>query len=151
MSNKTLAEYVAIEPTRATVVADCVALVDEEVRSKGGLSGVTIKAAYGTVKTIKPRFVEGVIDALLDEWVGKLEPYFARWRSGGQGSLGEFLTARSDEVAEDLLAVTDDRARSTKHKTAAKLYDKMRPSAKKNVAAAMPKLGGLMEKHVGAA
>jgi hypothetical protein len=129
MSNKTLAEYVAIEPTRATVVADCVALVDEEVRSKGGLSGVTIKAAYGTVKTIKPRFVEGVIDA----------------------SLGEFLTARSDEVAEDLLAVTDDRARSTKHKTAAKLYDKMRPSAKKNVAAAMPKLGGLMEKHVGAA
>lgn len=147
---KTLAEYVSVPPTRATVVAECVALVEDEVKSKSGLSGGLIKASYGTVKAIKPGFVEGVIDALFDEWVGKLEPFFARWRAGGQGSLSEFLAARSDEVAEELLAVTDGRAHTTKHKTAAKLYDKMRPSAKKNVAGAVPRLGALMEKHVSA-
>jgi len=133
---------------RERVVADCVALIDEEVKSKGGLSGVAVKGAYGTVKTIKPRFVPEVVDALLDDWVGKLEPYYGKWRGGGAGSLAEFLTSRSDDVAEDLLAVTDERAARTKHKTASKLYNKMRPSAKRNVSGAVPKLGALMEKHI---
>ena len=144
----TLAEYVAKSPVRERVVADCVALIDEEVKSKGGLSGVAVKGAYGTVKTIKPRFVPEVVDALLDDWVAKLEPYYGKWRGGGSGSLAEFLTARSDDVAEDLLAVTDERAARTKHKTASKLYNRMRPSAKRNVSGAVPKLGALMEKHI---
>jgi hypothetical protein len=58
------------------------------------------------------------------------------------------LTARSDDVAEDLLTVTDERAARTKHKTAGKLYSKMRPTAKRNVSAAIPKLGGVMERHI---
>ena len=146
--HSTLAEYVAKPPVRERVVAECVALIDEEVKSKGGLSGVAVKGAYGTVKTIKPKFVPEVVDALLDDWVGKLEPYYTKWRSGGTGSLAEFLTARSDDVAEDLLAVTDQRAGNTKHKTASKLYNKMRPSAKRNVSGAVPKLGALMERHI---
>jgi len=147
-SQKTLADYVATPPSRERVVADCATLVDEEVRSKGGLGGVAIKGAYGTVKAIKPRFVPEVIDTLFDEWVAKLEPYYARWRSGGTGSLSEYLTARSDDVAEDLLTVTDARAARTKHKTAGKLYSRMRPSAKRNVSAAIPKLGAVMERYV---
>jgi hypothetical protein len=147
-SQKTLADYVAAPPTRERVVADCASLVDDEVKAKGGISGVAIKGAYGTVKAIKPRFVPEVIDALLDEWVAKLEPYYTRWRGAGSGSLAEYLTARSDEVAEDLLTVTDERASRSKHKTAGKLYGRMRPSAKRNVSAAIPKLGALMERHV---
>ena len=149
MAQKNLADYVATGPARERVVADCVALVDEEVKAKGGLSGVAIKGAYGTVKTIKPRFVPEVVDALLDDWVAKLEPYYAKWRGGGSnGTLAEFLTARSDDVAEDLLTVTDERSAKSKHKTATKLYGKMRPSAKRNVSSAVPKLGALMEKHI---
>jgi hypothetical protein len=144
----TLAEYVAKPPVRERVVADCVALIDEEVKSKGGLSGVAVKGAYGTVKAIKRKFVPEVVDALLDDWVAKLEPYYGKWRSSGSGSLAEFLTARSDDVAEDLLTVTDERAGKTRHKTASKLYNKMRPSAKRNVSTAVPKLGALMERHI---
>ena len=150
-ASQTLADIVARPPTRERVVADCVNLVDDEVKAKGGISGVAIKGAYNTVKAIKPRFVPEVVDALLDDWVGKLEPYYARWRAGGSGSLAEYLTARSDEVAEDLLQVTDERAGRSKHKTASKLYGKMRPSAKKNVVGAIPRLGALMEKHIQAA
>jgi hypothetical protein len=148
-SKSTLAEYVSQSPAREKVVADCVELINEEVKAKGGLSGVAIKGAYGTVKTIKPKFVPEVVDALLDDWVAKLEPYYGKWRSGGSsGSLAEFLTARSDDVAEDLLSVTDERASRTKHKTASKLYGKMRPGAKRNVSTAVPKLGALMERHI---
>jgi hypothetical protein len=149
MSHKKLAEYVATEPARTHDIAECVALVEDEVKSKSGISGIAIKGAYSTVKAIKPGFVNGVIDALFDDWVAKLESHYDRWRGVGQGSLAEYLTARSEDVAEDLLSVTDGRARVTKHKAASKVYDKLRPSAKKNVSAAVPKLGTLMEKHVG--
>lgn len=146
---QTLADLITRPPMRNTIVSDCVDLVEDEVRAKSGLSGIAIKGAYGTIKKIKPRFVPDVIDALLDDWVAKLEPYYSKWRGGGSaGTLAEFLTARSDDVAEDLLAVTDERSGRSKHKTATKLYGKMRPSAKRNVSAAVPKLGALMEKHI---
>jgi len=146
--NPTLADTIARPPMRETVVKDCVGLVDDEVRSKRGLSGVAIKGAYGTIKRIKPRFVPEVIDALLDDWLGKLEPYYAKWRASGNGSLTEYLTARSEDVAEDLLSVTDERAQKTRHGTARKLYNKLRGSAKTNVAGAVPKLAARLEKRV---
>ena len=59
-------------------------------------------------------------------------------------------TGWSTGAAEALLSVTDDRAETTKHKTAKKLYKKMRPSAKANVIAAVPKLGALVESHLDA-
>lgn len=143
-----LRDQLATEPTRPRVVAECVTLIDQQVKAKGGLSGVAIKGAYGTVKKIKPRMVPDTVDGLLDDWLERLEPYYATWRTGAAGSFTEFLTARSDEVAEDLLQVTDERAQNTKHKTAKKMYDKMRPSAKKNVVEAIPELARLMERHL---
>jgi hypothetical protein len=148
--SKTLAEQIAVAPARAHVVAECVALVDGEVQTKSGLSGIAIKGAFAAVTKIKPGFIASVVDALLDEWVAKMEPYYARWRSGGQGSLGEFFAARSDDVAEDLLAVTDAKLGTTRYRAAASLYEKMRASAKKHVAVAVPKLGALVERHVAA-
>ena len=148
--DKQLADYVAKEPAREQVVTDCDALIDGEVKAKSGLSGVAIKGAYKTVKAIKPRFVPEVVNALLDDWVAKLEPYYGKWRASGSGTLTEFLTSRSDDVAEDLLQVTDQRSAGSKHKTASKLYKRMRPSAKRNVSAAIPKLGALMERQIDA-
>jgi hypothetical protein len=147
-TTKTLSEQISVEPTRGKVVADCVKLVDAEVKAKSGLSGVAIKGAYGTVKKLKPKFVPEVIDALFDDWMERLEPHYQTWVGAPSGSLTEFLTARSEDVAEALLSVTDERAEVSKHKTAKKLYKKMRPKAKTNVIGAVPKLGALVESHL---
>lgn len=136
------------QPIRDAVIVDCVALVDAQVKSKRGLSGVAIKTGYAAVKTIKRRFVPEVVDALLDEWMGKIEPYYVSWKASGASEFGEFLTARGEDVAEDLLEVTDARAANTKHKTAKKWYKKMRPAAKRDVQVAMPDLAALIEKHL---
>lgn len=148
MPNLSLKERLATEPVRSRVVSDCVDLVDQQVQSKSGLSGVAIKGAYGTIKRIKKGFVPDVIDALLDDWLDKLQPYHDTWSAGGGGTLTEFLVARSDEVAEDLLSVTDQRAQSSSHKTAKKAYEKMRGSAKSNVIEAIPALGRLVERRL---
>jgi hypothetical protein len=150
--SQTLVERIGAEPTRAKVIEDCVELIDAQVKAKGGLSGMAIKGAYATIKTIKRGFVPGVVDALLDDWLGKLQPHHDKWTAGGaKGTFAEFVIARSDDVAEDLLQVTDERASKTSHTTAKKAYEKMRGGAKKNVIEAIPELARLIEKHVNAA
>ncbi len=143
----TLATQLGSDPARERVIEDCLKLVDQEVKAKSGFSGAAIKLGYKTVKAVKPGFVRGAIDGLLDDWLQRLEPFHQSWRAAG-GSFSEHITARSDEVAEAMLAVTDERAEVSKHKTARKMYKKMRPSAKGNVIGALPKLGALIEKHL---
>jgi hypothetical protein len=148
MSTRDLKAHLGSEPPRARVVSDCAALIDAQVKAKRGLSGIAIKGAYTTVKTIKRGMVPDVINALLDDWLDKLQPYYDTWSAEPGVSFAEFLAARSDEVAEDLLSVTDARAQNTKHKTAAKAYHKMRGSAKANVIEAVPELARVIDTHV---
>jgi hypothetical protein len=152
MSNVNLKERLGAEPVRARVIDDCVALIEDQVKNKGGLSGIAIRTAYGTIKAIKKGFIHEVVDGMLDEWLERLQPHYDTWASGakgpGQTKFSDFLVARSDEVAESLLAVTDRRAESTKHKTAKKAYLKMRGSAKSNVVEAIPDLGRMFERRL---
>ncbi len=146
--SQSLVERIGVDPYRPKVVEDCVGLIDAQVKAKGGLSGMAIKGAYATIKTIKKGFVPSVVEALLDDWLGKLQPHYDKWSTGATGTFAEFVIARSDDVAEDLLQVTDERAATTKHTTAKKAYEKMRGGAKKNVIEAIPELARLIEKHL---
>jgi hypothetical protein len=140
------------EPLRAKVIADCVAQaiiageqpIDAQVKHKG----FVIKAAYATIKTIKRRFVPEVVDGLLNEWLDKIQPHYDRWEAAKPSSFADYVIARSDDVAEDLLTVTDSRAQKTTHTRAKKMYEKMRPAAKKDVIEAMPELSRMIERHL---
>ena len=109
---------------------------------------MAIKGAYKTVKAIKPGFVTGVIDALLDEWIEKLEPYYIQHQKRKSGSFGSYVKSRAKEVADRLLEVTDLRAEGTTHSAAAKLYHRLRPAAQKHVASAVPGLGQTVDKFL---
>ena len=144
----TLREQIGKESIRPLVIDECVLLIDKTVKAKGGVSGVAIKGAYGAVKRLKKNFVKEVVEALLDDWLVEMEPFYAKWLSVDGSTFPEFVTARSEDVADALLKVTDDRAANTKHKTAGKLYRKLRGSAKKNVMEAVPGLATIIEKHL---
>ncbi|WP_428267735.1 DUF6918 family protein [Haliangium sp.] len=150
MTQVNLREQLGTEPVRARVIEDCVTLVEDQVRAKSGLSGAAIKAGYAAVKRIKKGFLPDVIDGMLDDWMDKIQPYYDTWSaSAGEGAgFADFLVARSDDVAEDLLAVTDQRAEVSRHKTAKKAYLKLRGSAKKNVVEAVPALGRMIERRL---
>jgi hypothetical protein len=139
-----LKERIGQQPQRAKVVADCVTLIDAQVKNKG----FVIKAAYATIKTIKRRFVPEVVDGLLDEWLDKIQPHFDKWEATKPSSLSDYMVSRSDDVAEDLLSVTDARAQKTTHTRAKKMYEKMRPAAKKDVIEAIPELSKMIERHL---
>ena len=142
----TLVEKLGKDPVRPHVIEDCVALIDAQVKQKGFM----IKAAYSTIKAIKKRFVPEVVDTLLDEWLGKIQPHYDKWQANKTSTFTDFVIARSDDIAEDLLSVTDARAKNTTHTTAAKMYNKMRPGAKKDVIEAIPELAKMIERHLAA-
>jgi hypothetical protein len=141
-----LVEQLGKEPMRVKVVSDCVDLVDAQVKQKG----FVIKSAYATIKAIKKRFVPEVVDGLLDEWLDKIQPHYDKWAVTKTGAFSDYVIARSDDVAEDLLSVTDARAAKTSHTTAKKMYTRMRDSAKKNVVEAIPELSRMIERHLAA-
>jgi len=143
----TLVEQIGKPPKREPVIHDCVELIDHQVKQKGFI----IKSAYATIKAVKKGFISETVDALLDDWLGKLQPHFDKWSAAKQSSFSDYLVARSDDVAEDLLSVTDERAQKTSHTTAKKMYGKMRDGAKRNVVEAIPELAKLIEKHIAAA
>ena len=142
----TLVDQLGKEPLRTQVIQDCVDLIDAQVKQKG----FVIKSAYATIKAIKKKFVPEVVDSLLDDWLNKLQPHYDKWAQSKPSSFSDYVIARSDDVAEDLLSVTDARAEKTSHTTAKKMYLRMRDSAKKNVVEAIPELSKLIERHLAA-
>ncbi len=141
-----LEQILTDEAKKPQIVADCVDLIDAEVKDKSGISGLAIKAGYGAVKGIKPGFVESAVRDLLPEFAKALQPMYDEAKEANK-PVADFLSANSSRAAEALLAITDAKASRAKSGVAKSAYDKLRGTAKKNVEAAIPRLGKLIEKY----
>tara|TARA_B100001093_G_C26705696_1_gene961106 strand:+ start:777 stop:1184 length:408 start_codon:yes stop_codon:yes gene_type:complete len=129
---------------RAPFVADCVKVIEAEVGSKSGMGGLVIKTAFKTVKAVKPGIIPDVVNVLIEDFVTQLEPIYIDYESTDSGDLRRYLITRADNVADSLLAITDGRAERSKHRTLVKAYNKLRPQGKKQVVAAVPRIGDLL-------
>jgi hypothetical protein len=144
----TLTDVLTSDAKKAAVVDDCCTLIDQEVADKGGLSGIAIKAGYGAVKSIKPGFVKHVVNDLLPEFARALDPVYAEAKSANR-PVSDFFSGNTGRVADALLSITDAKAEKSKSGVVKSTYDKLRGMAKKNVEAAVPRLGKLIERHAG--
>ena len=97
------------DATRRAAVADCCALIESEVASKSGLSGVALKTGYKTIKGIRPGFVEKVVFDLLPEFATAIDPICAEAQSKGT-PVSVYLPAQASRAADALLAITDRKA-----------------------------------------
>ena len=141
-----LTDALTSDAHKSAVVEDCLALIDAEVGDKGGLSGLAIKAGYRTVQGVKPGFVRQVVIDLLPEFAKVLDPMYQEAKAAGHGVRDHFA-ANSGRVADALLSITDDKAKRSKSGMVKGTYEKLRGSARKNVEAAVPRLGAMIEKH----
>jgi len=134
---------------RKAVIEDCVALIQAEVKSKSGLTGMAVKTAFAIVTAIKPTILEESVDGLLDEFVAAAQPFYTSFQEAGEpGTLEQFLSNQRSAVAEGLLTITDKRAERSRHTTLVKAYQKLRPKGKVHVEEAVPGIGRLLDKHV---
>ena len=143
----TLQEILLAPDARPQVLADCYALLEQEVASMSGISGTAVKLAYKTVITFAPGHVRFMVESLLPRMVDNLQPFWADFNTSGGSEFGDYLAKRGDEVSEALLSVTDARAAASDRPTIIKAYGSVRGSAVRHVEAALPQLGNLVLKY----
>lgn len=135
------------DPTaRAAFVKDAVSTLEREVDGASGLSGFAVKAAFKVIGSIRSGFIRDAVDRLLDEFLDALEPLYAEALASG-GSPGAVVSKSPDRTARALLTVTDGRASRSQNDVIRKTYPKLRPHAEKQVGAAAPALGRLLDAH----
>jgi hypothetical protein len=142
-----LQERLLTPENKPQVLADCYTLIEQEVASKSGISGTAVKVAYKTVSTIAPGHIHHMVKSLLPQLVAQLQPYWDDFSASGSGEFSEYLTKRSEEVAESLLSVTDARAAASSRPTVIKAYRTVRGGAAKHVQAALPRVADLVVKY----
>ena len=143
----TLPEILLAPQTQPQVVADCQALIEQQVSDMSGISGTAIKLAYKTVNKFAAGHVHDQVEALLPLMAAQLDPYWADFHAAGGADFGDYLTKRGDEVSEALLSITDARAANSTHPTIIKAYQAVRGNAAKHVIAALPQVGALVQKY----
>lgn len=144
---KSLLEVSKDGAKRPALVQAITELIDREVASRGGLSGLAIKGGYSVVKKLNNgRLIPDVVDGLLNEFVTAIEPLHEEHRNRGGGVFGPFLSQNQARAVQALLAVTDARARRTSHSLLKKTYEKLRPMAEKQVAEALPGVAQVVDR-----
>ena len=142
----TLQELVLTPENAPHLIADTKALVDSELSSKG-ITAAPLKAAYKAVTAFAPGYYQEAISSMLPGMVYQLEPYWADFAMSGGADFGDYLAKRGDEVSESLLAVTDEMAANSGRAAVVKAYQLVRGGAGKNITAALPALGAMVQKY----
>ena len=145
----TLQDILLAPGTKPQVVADCRTLVDQQVKDKSGVSAVALKLGYKTVTSFAPSYLNDTIDSMLPEFVQQLESFWADFTASGSARFGDYLAKRGPEVSEALLSVTDHMAGQSERPTIVRAYKAVRGSASKNIEAALPAVGDLVQKYAG--
>jgi hypothetical protein len=142
----TLQELLLSPENAPRPITDTQALVDGEISSKG-ITAAPLKGAYKAVTAFAPGYYQEVVSAMLPGMVYQLEPYWADFTTSGGADFGDYLAKRGDEVSESLLAVTDDMAQNSGRGAVVKAYQMVRGGASKNIEAALPALGAMVQKY----
>ncbi|MBN2804114.1 MAG: hypothetical protein JXR91_13555 [Deltaproteobacteria bacterium] len=135
---------------RPKAIKECARLVDEEVASKKGMTGIIIKTGYKTFKAIKPSIVEIAVDVLLDDFASKLDEQYDEYLKDSPDKAKPFdqwAKMRDKKIADALLNVTDNMMERSKKEAIKRVYKSLRGIAEKNVAAAVPQIGKLVMKY----
>jgi len=143
----TLQEILLGPDNRPKVIADCYALLQQEISEKSGISGTAVKLAYKTANTFAAGHVRKMVGTLLPGMADNLQPFWADFLASGGADFGDYLTKRGDEVAEAMLAVTDARAAASGRPVIVKAYRSVRGGAAKHIQAALPQVGDLVLKY----
>ena len=131
---------------RPLIIRDCETLIEEQVRSKRGMTGIAVKGGFKVIKSFKPGIIPRALDDMLDEFSTKVDPFWISCQEEGAEPAGYFQK-NSAGIANALLSITDERAKNSPNKTLVKAYNGLRKKAIQHITEALPSLARLIAKH----
>ncbi len=142
----TLRETLTAAETKPAVVADLAALIDGEVSSMGGLTGIAAKAAVGAAKAKNPDIVKRGAASYVGTLADALDPFWTAHKADGGADFSAYVASHKDAVSAAVLKAVDSEVGSGKERG---MYDKFKPQINKVLLGALPKIGALVQKHAG--
>ena len=141
----TLSAAIADPDRKEALVLDALDALEAEVDGLGGFKGKLVEVGYDAVGKLRPNFIRSNVEHMLPAFVEVIDPHLATARSSV--GVDRYFSDKADEIADDLLKITDARAEKAHNVIAKGIYSKMRGIAKKYVSNATPRLGALANKH----
>lgn len=145
MAHPNLLDTLGHTSLRSAVVDDAVRALEGEVADKGGLGGMALKAGFAVLKSTRPGALRHIVDRLLDDFLVALQPTYEGALDAGLPP-GGLIEKNRAQVARALVGVADKKAAAAGD-LIRKTYEKLRPTAEKNVEAAAPRLAALLDRH----
>lgn len=135
---------------RQDFIRDCVSVIEAQVESQRGFSGIVFKNSYSMLGKLVPQATWQATDFLIDEFAEQMEPFLQEFsdRNEGDHLLPVFLSQKADRIAEALLKVTDTKAKTFDSSAILSLYKSLRPHAKKQVERAVPDIAQILQKYL---
>ncbi len=135
---------------RAAFIGDCLLVIENQVASQKGLSGLAIKNAYKMLDKLTPGATLQATELLVDDFVKQIEPYMQEFIKShlDYQLLPEFLESKANLIAESFLQVTDRKAHTFDSSTLLTFYKALRPYAKKHVLKAIPDIAFVLQKYL---
>ena len=84
----TLPDILLANGAQQQIAADCVALVDQEISAKSGVSAAALKLAYAAVTTFAPGYYQTTVEKLVPKMLRQLQPFWSDFRAGDGGQFG---------------------------------------------------------------
>ncbi|MEH2096078.1 DUF6918 family protein [Nostoc sp.] len=133
-------------PTKkAMVIDECCNMIEVQLASKSGMSGIALKTAFAALKGVKPGYIPYVVEQILPQCFTALDPIWSEGVEKGD-PIGHLSKNRSD-TADALLSVTDARVKNAKRQIVRGTYEKFRGSAKKHVEEAVPDFAKVIDNY----
>lgn len=140
-----LSEGLSNPDKKAKVVDDIGNMIEAQLASKSGISGMALKTAFAAIKGIKPGYINYAVEQLLPQSFTAIDPI---WNEGVQtGNPVDYLVNNRSRAANALLSVTDERIQKTQRQIVKGTYDKFRSSAQQHVEAAIPDFAQIIDQY----
>lgn len=137
------------EPRRNSTISDLEKLADKIIDSQTGISGFALKAALKAATKVRPNVLAQAIDRLLPDVLGELEGYWQEFSDSNSDDFGVFLSPRSQQVTDSLLAVADQHAEKVNNATLAKAYQNLRGKAAGLLEPYVTDMGQILQRNLG--
>jgi hypothetical protein len=143
----TLREMLLAPAIQPHVLADCQALIVQELSVKSDVSRTAVKLAYKAVTTFAPGCYQSTVKIMLPDMADQLEPLWTNFAASGGSEFGDYFAKRGSEVSESLLAATYAMAKESKRPAIVKADKTVRDSAGKHMEGILPNLGARVQKY----
>jgi hypothetical protein len=143
----TLREILLTPDNEPHVIDDCIGLIDQQVSEASGVSGAAVKVAYKTASAFASGYMRKTVATMVPDIVEALESYWSDFNASGGSDFGDYLAKNGEQVAQSLIAVSDDHAAKSDRPTIIKAYHAVRGGAAKHIEAALPDVGKLVTKY----